>query len=171
MHLAPSLLPSAAPGAVTRISESNHHRGQVPLRIFFRIPHGLISDSVRRDSLTNSIMNGIAWLKKCLAHPGAAATLAKVTGVIVTVRVPFRRAGGAEHPPIQPAQRENYRVLGAYWPFSLKPWYAEPVTLSLGDSGNGTFTMTPAVASSDSASDNLVTLFTPPRSLQYRKLS
>ena len=69
MHLAPSLLPSAAPGAVTRISESNHHRGQVPLRIFFRIPHGLISDSVRRDSLTNSIMNGIAWLKKCLAHP------------------------------------------------------------------------------------------------------
>ena len=32
--------------------------------------------------------------------PGAAAALAKVTGVIVTVRVALRRAGGAEHPPI-----------------------------------------------------------------------
>ena len=70
----------------------------------------------------------------------------------MTVRVRLRRAGGAEHPPTKPAQRENFRVLAAYWPFSLKSWYAEPGKLSLGDSGNGTFTVTSAVASSDSAS-------------------
>ena len=73
--------------------------------------------------------------------PGAAASLAKVTGVIVTVRVRSGERGGAEHPPIQPAQRENFRLLGVPWPFSLKSWYAEPGTLSLGGRGNGSFTV------------------------------
>ena len=34
--------------------------------------------------------------------PGAAAPLAKVTGMIVTVRVRLRAAGGAKHPRLGP---------------------------------------------------------------------
>ena len=36
------------------------------------------------------------------SHPGAAAPLAKVTGMIVTVRVRLRAAGGAKHPRLGP---------------------------------------------------------------------
>ena len=46
------------------------------------------------------LVHGSAWQRHKAAMPGAAAALAKVTGVIVTVRVALRRAGGAEHPPI-----------------------------------------------------------------------
>ena len=38
--------------------------------------------------------------------PGAAAPLAKVTGMIVTVRVRLRAAGGCKAPPSRPAQRK-----------------------------------------------------------------
>ena len=39
-------------------------------------------------------------------NPGAAAPLAKVTGMIVTVRMRLRAAGGCKAPPSRPAQRK-----------------------------------------------------------------
>jgi hypothetical protein len=44
--------------------------------------------------------------------PGGAAPLAKVTGVIVTVRVRLRAAGGFKSPPSRPAQRKFCGVEG-----------------------------------------------------------
>ena len=43
-----------------------------------------------------------SWSRAALTRPGAAAPLAKVTGMIVTVRVRLRAAGGAKHPSLGP---------------------------------------------------------------------
>ena len=51
--------------------------------------------------------------------PGAPTPLAKVPGVIVTVRVVYRAAAGCEAPPpLSPAQRKIFRCLGVKRPVS-----------------------------------------------------
>ena len=48
----------------------------------------------------------LKFSSRLFVRPGAAAPLAKVTGMIVTVRVRLRAAAGCKAPPSRPAQRK-----------------------------------------------------------------
>ena len=61
----------------------------------------------RRPALEdNGALPGMQLNDERKHNPGAAAPLAKVTGMIVTVRVRLRAAAGCKAPPSRPAQRK-----------------------------------------------------------------